>query len=108
MFLIIFNKQLGLKKKLTILLFQTECIGYFGEGCSRPCPSGFYGRSCTTQCNCSVNETCNQFVGCISNLSFTCGKIKTKISKQYSFNRIFIKFIQQKKMELIVFAHLYE
>nr|XP_011442053.3 uncharacterized protein LOC105338568 [Crassostrea gigas] len=49
-----------------------ECIGYFGEGCSRSCPSGFYGRSCTTPCNCSVNETCNQFVGCISNLSFTC------------------------------------
>lgn len=49
-----------------------ECIGYFGDGCSRPCPSGFYGRSCTTPCNCSVNETCNQFVGCISNLSFTC------------------------------------
>lgn len=108
MFLIIFNKKLGLKKKLMISLFQTECIGYFGEGCSRPCPSGFYGRSCTTPCNCSVNETCNQFVGCMSNLGFTCGKIKTKISKQYSFNRIFINFKQQKKMELIVFAHLYE
>lgn len=48
----------------------TECIGYFGENCSVPCPPGFYGPRCKTRCNCSVKDTCNQFVGCISN--YTC------------------------------------
>ncbi|XP_052694692.1 scavenger receptor class F member 1-like [Crassostrea angulata] len=44
-----------------------ECIGFFGEGCTRSCPPGFYGRRCRLICNCAVNETCNQFVGCRSN-----------------------------------------
>nr|XP_034321099.1 protein draper-like [Crassostrea gigas] len=51
----------------------TECIGYFGENCSAPCPPGFYGPRCKTRCNCSVKDICNQFVGCISN--YTCASI---------------------------------
>lgn len=50
----------------------TECIGFYGEECSIPCPAGFYGRQCKTPCNCSSNEACNQFVGCRSNS--TCGE----------------------------------
>uniref|UniRef100_A0A8W8KC53 Uncharacterized protein n=1 Tax=Magallana gigas TaxID=29159 RepID=A0A8W8KC53_MAGGI len=45
----------------------TECIGFYGEECSLPCPAGFYGRQCKMLCNCSSIETCNQFVGCRSN-----------------------------------------
>eukprot|EP00105_Crassostrea_gigas_P022506 XP_011442052.2 PREDICTED: uncharacterized protein LOC105338567 isoform X2 [Crassostrea gigas] len=48
----------------------TECIGFYGENCNTPCPSNFYGPKCKGVCNCSENETCNQFVGCVSN--FTC------------------------------------
>lgn len=48
----------------------TECTGFYGENCSTPCPLNFYGPKCKGVCNCSENETCNQFVGCVSN--FTC------------------------------------
>lgn len=50
----------------------TECIGFYGEECSIPCPAGFYGRQCKTPCNCSPYEICNHFVGCKSD--FTCGE----------------------------------
>lgn len=41
-----------------------ECIGFYGEDCGIPCPTGSYGPGCISKCNCSVHETCNQFVGC--------------------------------------------
>lgn len=60
-------------KMMMYFCMEKECIGFYGEECSIPCPAGFYGRQCKTPCNCSSNEACNQFVGCRSNS--TCGKI---------------------------------
>lgn len=51
-------------------LFLTECIGYYGKDCSDPCPTGLYGKRCAESCECSVNETCNQFVGCMPKPAF--------------------------------------
>ncbi|XP_078334300.1 uncharacterized protein LOC111100267 isoform X1 [Crassostrea virginica] len=42
----------------------TECIGFYGEDCLYPCGVGVYGAQCKEQCNCSQNETCNQYIGC--------------------------------------------
>ncbi|XP_034321012.2 uncharacterized protein [Magallana gigas] len=47
-----------------------ECIGYYGKDCSDPCPTGLYGKRCAESCECSVNETCNQFVGCMPKPAF--------------------------------------
>ncbi|XP_078329438.1 uncharacterized protein LOC144624071 [Crassostrea virginica] len=44
---------------------STECIGFFGTNCKYSCPSGWYGPRCIFPCNCSKNETWNQFVGCL-------------------------------------------
>ncbi|XP_062568721.1 uncharacterized protein LOC134230875 [Saccostrea cucullata] len=41
-----------------------ECVGRFGENCSEPCPHGYYGASCKSQCNCS-SETCHKIWGCL-------------------------------------------
>ena len=43
-----------------------ECIGYFGINCGVPCLAGWFGPQCKLFCNCSENETCNPFVGCLS------------------------------------------
>lgn len=48
----------------------TECIGYYGKDCSDPCPTGLYGKRCAESCDCSVNETCDQFVGCMPKPAF--------------------------------------
>nr|XP_022310768.1 uncharacterized protein LOC111116074 [Crassostrea virginica] len=57
----------------------TECIGYFGINCGVPCLAGWFGPQCKLFCNCSENETCNPFVGCLSakNLDSVCITNKT-------------------------------
>jgi hypothetical protein len=46
-------------------LTVTECIGYFGNNCDSPCPKSYYGRSCQEPCNCTAEQYCNQYVGCL-------------------------------------------
>jgi hypothetical protein len=46
-------------------LTVTECIGYFGNNCDSPCPESYYGRSCEEPCNCTAEQYCNQYVGCL-------------------------------------------
>ena len=43
-----------------------ECIGFYGVHCGRPCVKGFFGEGCRSYCNCTAEQTCNQFVGCIT------------------------------------------
>lgn len=59
---------------MCIYVCKKNALDIIGEDCSVPCPAGFYGNQCKHPCNCSSNEKCNPFAGCISNSS--CGKFK--------------------------------
>ena len=54
------HKFFPLKK----FIVHIECIGFYGLDCLYPCGVGVYGAQCKEKCNCSENETCNQYVGC--------------------------------------------
>uniref|UniRef100_K1PRY1 Tyrosine-protein kinase receptor Tie-2 n=1 Tax=Magallana gigas TaxID=29159 RepID=K1PRY1_MAGGI len=40
------------------------CIGAWGQNCSIPCSSGFYGRLCKSRCLCPENQ-CDKLTGCV-------------------------------------------
>ncbi|XP_062586836.1 multiple epidermal growth factor-like domains protein 10 [Saccostrea cucullata] len=43
----------------------TECVGFIGENCVTPCPVNYYGVQCDSECNCTEEEECNPYVGCL-------------------------------------------
>ncbi|XP_052673732.1 uncharacterized protein LOC128155878 isoform X2 [Crassostrea angulata] len=65
-----------------------ECIGYYGKDCGDPCPTGLYGKRCAESCECSVNETCNQFVGCMPKPAF-----ESKYRKSVHFESCFSLYL---------------
>ncbi|XP_055996862.1 uncharacterized protein LOC125683256 isoform X2 [Ostrea edulis] len=42
-----------------------ECFGAFGEDCSTPCGLNTYGYRCRATCNCSENQVCDRYTGCM-------------------------------------------
>ncbi|XP_062571765.1 uncharacterized protein LOC134233780 isoform X2 [Saccostrea cucullata] len=44
----------------------TVCVGFYGQNCAHPCPDDHYGEKCELRCNCSLGESCNPYVGCLS------------------------------------------
>ncbi|XP_062586835.1 N-acetylglucosamine-1-phosphodiester alpha-N-acetylglucosaminidase-like isoform X2 [Saccostrea cucullata] len=44
----------------------TECVGFFGPNSVTPCPVNFYGVKCDSECNCTEEEECNPYVGCLN------------------------------------------
>lgn len=53
------------------LMFTLQaCIGSFGDNCSGgPCTEGYYGHGCRNKCNCTEQQYCNKFEGCVNNTS---------------------------------------
>ena len=62
-----------------------ECIGFIGINCGLSCPIDWYGPQCRLPCNCSKNETCNQFVGCLPKKSKFNGAFKISVELLLSF-----------------------
>ncbi|XP_078329439.1 uncharacterized protein LOC144624072 [Crassostrea virginica] len=62
----------------------TECIGFIGINCGLSCPTDWYGPQCRLPCNCSKNETCNQFVGCLPKKkpNSSCSRNETRSSEE--------------------------
>lgn len=47
------------------LSFPPECpVGTFGHNCTK-CPPNYYGRLCSSSCDCSHDHVCNPSKGCI-------------------------------------------
>nr|XP_034337438.1 uncharacterized protein LOC105341011 isoform X2 [Crassostrea gigas] len=43
------------------------CIGSFGDNCDGgPCPKGHYGHGCKEKCNCTEQQDCDRFIGCVN------------------------------------------
>ncbi|XP_055996849.1 uncharacterized protein LOC125667356 isoform X4 [Ostrea edulis] len=58
------------------------CIGFFGDNCLIPCPNGFYGRKCEEICNCTTEQYCNQYVGCLPHMTKKNFSLSTQSSTQ--------------------------
>ncbi|XP_055996863.1 uncharacterized protein LOC125647361 isoform X1 [Ostrea edulis] len=42
-----------------------ECFGAFGENCSVPCGQNTFGYRCRRICNCTDNQVCDRYTGCM-------------------------------------------
>lgn len=71
----------------------TACIGFTGENCENACPSTNYGLFCRDTCNCTNDEYCDTYVGCLPNIRLkntsSCKQVHNDSDPvpDFSFNR---------------------
>ncbi|XP_052717042.1 uncharacterized protein LOC128189460 [Crassostrea angulata] len=58
------------------------CIGTFGDNCDGgPCLDGYYGHGCRGVCNCTKQQECDRFIGCVNSTG-------TLFSSQKKYNNV--------------------
>lgn len=59
---------------------KQACIGSFGHNCTGgPCVEGYYGHGCRDMCNCTEQQVCNKYEGCMNRTGKVQNNSKTSI-----------------------------